>query len=98
MRVRCAYFPVLPPFSPLATPSTGWPHCLPVLRCTAGSNQSAQQQFASADANADGVVDEAEFAAFLEAQLAQQQADCNRPLTQHQLLMIATRAAIGEMG
>ena len=70
---------------------------VPHVFAPAGSDQTAQQQFASADANADGVVDEAEFAAFLEAQLAQQQADCNRPLTQHQLLMIATRAAIGEM-
>jgi len=52
--------------------------------------------FEQADANADGMVDAAEFASFVEAQ-AHFFADSNKPLTPDQLYHLGSRAAIGKL-
>ncbi|CAI5475750.1 unnamed protein product [Closterium sp. Yama58-4] len=57
----------------------------------------AAQEFQDADVNHDGVLDAREFATYVEAQHAKMAA-ADRPLNLHQLGLLATRSAIGNIG
>ncbi|CAI5956436.1 unnamed protein product [Closterium sp. NIES-65] len=57
----------------------------------------AAQEFQAADVNHDGVLDAREFATYVEAQNAKMAA-ADRPLNLHQLGLLATRSAIGNIG
>ncbi|GJP42581.1 hypothetical protein CLOM_g2132 [Closterium sp. NIES-68] len=57
----------------------------------------AALEFQAADVNHDGVLDSHEFATYVEAQNAKMEA-ADRPLNVHQLGLLATRSAIGNIG
>jgi len=61
------------------------------------ATEQAVDYFEQADANADGIVDAAEFASFVETQ-AHFFEDSNKPLTNEQLYHLSSRAAIGMIG